>query len=131
MTQVQQSDQNPAEGAESSLYRRIGGYDLIAAAIDGMLMRLRADPQFTRFAMGRSEDSHRRTRQFLVDQLCALEGGPCFYTGRDMKTSHKGLGITESDWQALMKYMRDSMAETQYQSAGAGRSHSALDQLQG
>jgi hemoglobin len=113
MTQPRQPDQNLAKGngPESSLYRRIGGYDVIAAAIDGMLMRLRTDPQFARFAMGRSEDSHRRTRQFLVDQLCALAGGPCFYTGRDMKTSHKGLGITESDWQALMKYMRDSMAE--------------------
>ena len=111
MTRLERSDQNLAEGAQSSLYRRIGGYDVIAAAIDGLLMRLRGDPQFTRFAMGRSEDSQRRTRQFLVDQLCALAGGPCFYTGRDMKTSHKGLGITESDWQALIKYMQDSMAE--------------------
>ena len=46
-----------------------------------------------------------------MDQLCALAGGPCFYTGRDMKTSHKGLGITESDWEATMKYMRGSMTE--------------------
>jgi hemoglobin len=89
----------------------MGGYDVIAAAIDGMLMRMRVDPQFARFAMGRSEDSHRRARQFLVDQLCALAGGPCLYTGRDMKGSHKGLGITESDWQATMKYIRDSMTE--------------------
>jgi len=89
----------------------MGGYDVIAAAIDGMLMRMRADPQFTRFAMGRSEDSHRRARQFLVDQLCALAGGPCLYTGRDMKSSHKGLGITESDWQTTMKYIGDAMTE--------------------
>jgi hypothetical protein len=37
--------------------------------------------------MGRSIDSNRRPRQFLVDQICALAGGPCFYTGRDMKTA--------------------------------------------
>jgi len=113
MTQPHQPDQNPtkSKGTELSLYHRIGGYDVIAAAIDGMLMRMRADPQFARFATGRSEDSHRRARQFLVDQLCALAGGPCFYTGRDMKTSHKGLGITESDWEATMKYMRGSMTE--------------------
>ena len=113
MTQPRQPDQNPSKskGTELSLYQRIGGYDVIAAAIDGMLMRMRADPQFARFAMGRSEDSHRRARQFLVDQLCALAGGPCFYTGRDMKTSHKGLGITERDWEATMTYMRGSMAE--------------------
>ena len=97
MTQPRQPDQKPDtnERNEPSLYRRMGGYDVIAAAIDGMLMRMRGDPQFARFAMGRSEDSHRRARQFLVDQLCALAGGPCLYTGRDMKSSHKGLGITE------------------------------------
>ena len=89
----------------------MGGYDAIAAAIDGMLMRMRRDPQFARFATGRSEDSQRRARQYLVDQLCALAGGPCLYTGRDMKTSHKGLGITESDWQTTMRYMLDSMTE--------------------
>ena len=115
MTQPRQPDQKPDtnQGNEPSLYRRMGGYDVIAAAIDGMLMRMRGDPQFARFSMGRSEDSHRRARQFLVDQLCALAGGPCLYTGRDMKTSHKGLGITESDWQTTLKYMRDSMTELQ------------------
>ena len=107
MTQPRQPD----KGTEGLLYFRIGGYDAIAATIDGMLMRMHGDPQFARFGTGRSEDSHRRTRQFLVDQLCALAGGPCLYTGRDMKTSHKGLGITESDWQTTMKYMRDSMTE--------------------
>jgi len=107
MTQLRQPD----ERAERPLYFRIGGYDVIAAAIDGMLMRMHGDPQFVRFTTGRSEDSKRRARQFLVDQLCALAGGPCLYTGRDMKTSHKGLGITESDWQTTVKYMRDSMTE--------------------
>jgi hemoglobin len=110
-TTTTRSEPWTSKGTDSSLYHRIGGYDVIAAAIDGMLMRMRPDPQFARFATGRSEDSHRRARQFLVDQLCALGGGPCFYTGRDMKTSHKGLGITESDWEALIKYMQGSMAE--------------------
>ena len=34
----------------------------------------------------------------LVDQLCALSGGPCIYIGRDMKTSHEGLNINEQEW---------------------------------
>jgi hemoglobin len=100
------SDEN-----EVSLYRRLGGYDVIAAAIDGMYARQRADPRLARFAGGRSEDSRLRGRQLLVDQLCALSGGPCVYTGRDMRSSHKGLGITEDDWQANLKHMRDAMAD--------------------
>ena len=99
------------KGHEGSLYRRLGGYDVIAAAIDGMLARQRANPRLARFSSGRSEDSKLRGRQLLVDQLCALSGGPCVYTGRDMRTSHQGLGISEDDWQAVMKHMRDAMAD--------------------
>ena len=84
---------------------------MIAAAIDGMLMRMRGDPQFARFAMGRSEDSHRRTRQFLWISCARWLAAPVYIRAGDMKTSHKGLGITESDWQTTMKYMRDSMTE--------------------
>jgi hemoglobin len=43
-------------------------------------------------------DSHHRARHLLVDQMCNLAGGFCFYTGRGMKTSHVGLGITEAEW---------------------------------
>src|SRR5512146_706104 len=85
-----------------SLYQRLGGYDVIAAVIDDLFARLREDPQFARFSV-RSLDSHHRARQLLVDQVCALAGGPCIYIGRDMRTSHAGLGITEDEWDANLR----------------------------
>jgi hemoglobin len=88
----------------TTLYRRLGGYDVIAAVIDDMFAALRADPAFARFGAGRSIDSHNRARQLLVDQVCELSGGPCIYIGRDMKTSHSGLGITLAEWTANMKH---------------------------
>lgn len=90
--------------AEHSLYKRLGGYDVIAAVIDDMFTAMRADPAFARFGAGRSIDSHNRTRQLLVDQMCQLSGGPCVYIGRDMKTSHTGLGITTTEWTGNMKH---------------------------
>jgi hemoglobin len=75
------------EKNDSSLYHRLGGYDVIAAFIDDTYRRLRNDPRFSRFAT-RSIDSQQRARQLLVDQICHLTGGPCNYVGRDMKTSH-------------------------------------------
>ena len=57
-----------------SLYQRIGGYDVIAGVIDDLFLSLRADPSFSRFASGRSFDSHSRARQLLVDQMYALTG---------------------------------------------------------
>jgi hemoglobin len=87
-----------------SLYERVGRYDGIAAIVDVYLKGVRADPQFQRFS-GRGTDSLVRAKQLLKDQLCAMTGGPCVYIGRDMKTAHGGLGITESDWAASQKYM--------------------------
>ncbi len=87
----------------TSLYQRMGGYDVIAAVIDGLFAILHDDPGFARFFGGRSADSIIRSRQLLVDQMCGLSGGPCHYIGRDMKTSHRGLGITNAEWEANMK----------------------------
>lgn len=88
-----------------TLYQRLGGYDAIAAVTDDFIGRLATDKQLARFFGGHSEDSLKRIRQHIVDQLCAATGGPCVYTGRDMKTSHKGMGITEADWNAAAAHL--------------------------
>jgi hemoglobin len=88
----------------ATLYRRVGGYDVIAAVIDDLFTSLRDDPAFSRFGGGRSLDSHARAQQLLVEQICELSGGPCRYLGRDMKTSHAGLAISNAEWDANMRY---------------------------
>jgi hemoglobin len=96
--------QSAAQKPGRTLYERLGGYNAIAAIVDEFLRRMRADPMFARFAGGRSLDSVRRGRELLVGQMCALSGGPCVYTGRDMKTSHGGLGITTAEWEAGIRH---------------------------
>jgi hemoglobin len=86
----------------NSLYARLGGYDAIAAVTDDFIGRLATDPKLTKFFVGLSDSSKARVRQLVVDQLCAASGGPCIYLGRDMKTAHAGLGITNSDWDAAV-----------------------------
>ena len=39
----------------------------------------------------------------LVDQICQASGGPCTYTGKDMKTAHQGMGIKDADFNALVE----------------------------
>jgi hemoglobin len=90
---------------EKSLYERLGGYDAVAAVVDDFIGRLVADRQFERFFAGHSVDSKKRIRQHIVDQFCVAAGGPCVYTGRTMKTTHEGLGITEADWDAAAKHL--------------------------
>jgi hemoglobin len=94
---------------KKSLYTRLGGYDAIAAVVDDFIGRLVADKRFSKFFVGHSEDSLKKIRQHVLDQLCAAAGGPCLYTGRDMKTSHHGLGITSDDWDASAKHLVESL----------------------
>ena len=90
---------------EKSLYLRLGGYDALAAVTDDFLGRLTTDAQMKRFFVGASADSQKKIRQHIVDFLCAATGGPCAYIGRDIKTAHTGLGITESDWELTVKHL--------------------------
>jgi hemoglobin len=90
--------------SEHSLYKRLGGYDAIAAAVDDLLQRLHSDPQLGGYWKGTGSDSHRRDRQLIVDFMVEAAGGPTFYGGRDMKTSHVGLGINESDREIFMRH---------------------------
>ncbi|HEY1745295.1 MAG TPA: group 1 truncated hemoglobin [Xanthobacteraceae bacterium] len=92
-----------AGAEEKSLYQRLGGYDAIAAVSDEFIARLAADEQEKRFFVGFSADSKTHIRQLLVDLVCKSTGGPCFYTGRDMKTTHAGAGITKQDWERSLK----------------------------
>jgi hemoglobin len=94
-----------SQAQERSLYQRLGGYDAIAAVTDDFLARLTTEPQLTRFFTGLGVDSQKRLRQHLVNQLCEMSGGPCIYTGRSMKATHAGLGITGRDWEAGVKQL--------------------------
>ena len=94
---------------EKSLYQRVGGYDALAAVVDDFIGRLVSDKQFEKFFAGFSVDSKKRIRQHILDQFCAATGGPCVYMGRDMKTTHGGLGITEADWDAAVKHLTASI----------------------
>ncbi|HEY7213426.1 MAG TPA: group 1 truncated hemoglobin [Thermoanaerobaculia bacterium] len=95
----------PAAGGQATLYQRLGGYDAIAAVTGDFIGRMAADPELSRFFVGHSTQSLQRIQQLVVEQLCQAAGGPCFYTGRSMKESHAGMGITEAQWDIAVKHL--------------------------
>lgn len=99
----------PSRAQEKSLYERVGGYNALALVVDDFIGRLVSDKQFEKFFVGQSTDSKKRIRQHILDQFCAATDGPCVYTGREMKTSHAGLGITNADWDAAAKHLVASL----------------------
>jgi hemoglobin len=92
-----ETPQSPASGA--SLYDRLGGKPAITAVVDDFVGRVAADNRINgKFA----NTNIPRFKMMLVDQICQASGGPCVYTGRDMKTAHAGMGITSEQFDALV-----------------------------
>ena len=83
----------------ASLYQRLGEKPAITAVVDDFVARVAADTRINgRFANANIP----RLKTNLVDQICAASGGPCLYTGRDMRTAHAGMGISNADFDALV-----------------------------
>ena len=86
--------------ATKSLYERLGGKPAITAVVDQFVANVAADGRInSRFA---STDI-RRLKGHLVDQVCSATGGPCRYQGRDMKRTHVGMQISNTDFGALVQ----------------------------
>lgn len=101
------------EPNSETLYSRLGGYDAIAAVVDDLLPRLRGDEQLGRFWAHRGDDGIQREKQLLVDFLCANAGGPLYYTGRDMTTTHRGMRISASDWTIFLGHANATLDKFQ------------------
>ena len=88
------------------LYRAFGEKAGLVALMDDFMVRLLADP---RTGPHFKPANQQRVKEQLVDQFCALGGGPCVYRGADMKSSHANLDITKSDFHALVEVLQASM----------------------
>ena len=91
---------------DDQLYKAFGEKAGLVALMDDFMTRLLADertgPHF-------KPANQQRVKEQLVEQLCALGGGPCVYKGADMKSSHANLEIKKSDFHALVEVLQTSM----------------------
>jgi hemoglobin len=95
---------SPLIAKEKSLYDRLGGKKAIAAVVDEFVGRVAADTKINRYFSTAAADPNRLAafKMKLADQICQASGGPCKYTGADMKTAHAGMGITGAEFDALV-----------------------------
>ena len=88
------------------LYKAFGEKAGLVTLMDDFMVRLLADP---RTGPHFKPANQQRVKEQLVDQLCALGGGPCVYKGADMKSAHANLDIKKSDFNALVEVLQQSM----------------------
>lgn len=91
---------------DDQLYKAFGEKPGLVALMDDFMTRLLADP---RTGPHFKPANQQRVKEQLVDQFCALGGGPCVYKGADMKSSHANLDIKKSDFHALVEVLQASM----------------------
>jgi hemoglobin len=95
-----------AQMAKRSLYDRLGGYSAINAVVDDFVANVAADKRINKFFASANVP---RLKSRLVEQLCQASGGPCYYTGADMKTAHAGMGVRNRDFNALVQDLGRSL----------------------
>lgn len=99
------ADTAAAAPAASTLFDRLGGRDAIVAVVDSFVARVAADSRINGFFKATASDPARLAafKGKLVDQICQATGGPCTYTGKDMKTAHAGMNVTSAHFDALVE----------------------------
>ena len=98
------SDAKAASGRP--LYDRLGGKTAITLVVDEMVARIAADSRINaRFA--NTDIPHLKSA--LVDQICQATGGPCEYKGKDMKSAHAGMKISDEEFGALVEDLKGGL----------------------
>lgn len=89
--------------ARASLYERLGGSDGVAGIASDLVDRSASDPKIG----PHFKDSNlKRVKTMLGEMLCELAGGPCHYTGDNMKVTHAGHHISQGDFYHLVENLR-------------------------
>lgn len=103
-------------GGKKSLYERLGGEKAISAVVDDFVGRAAGNPKVnvTRAGTGGkewkdTEENVARLKKLLVEMVANAAGGPQKYTGRDMKTVHAGMRISNAESDAAAADLKASL----------------------
>ena len=89
-----------------SLYSRLGGKPAIRLVVEDFVQNVAADHRINGFF---GTTNIPRLKRLLVEQICEASGGPCRYGGRSMRAAHRGLGIRNADFNALVQDLGRSL----------------------
>lgn len=94
------------------LWDRLGGQKAVEAVVHDFVLAAAADPKVNFFRDGRYKsdpETVARLERLVVEMVSSATGGPLKYTGRDMKTSHAGMRITDDEFAALAAALAASL----------------------
>jgi len=95
-----------AQKVDDSLYRDLGGLDVLTKVVDDTLALALAD---IRIKDTFKETDMKRLAKLITEQFCELSGGPCKYSGDPMKEVHQGLALNNMQFNALVEDLQAAM----------------------
>ena len=113
-TEKPKAGEKSAPAVEKSLYERVGGVNSIAAVVDDFVDGLLVNPVITKnenVVAGLAHITKAGLKFHITELVCQAAGGPQMYTGKTMKESHKGLNISDSEWDAMVEVFKKSLAK--------------------
>ncbi|TRW49433.1 group 1 truncated hemoglobin [Aliidiomarina halalkaliphila] len=90
----------------NSLYHDLGEREGIEILMEDLLLYVAEDKRINHHFV---DIDILRLHEKLSEQICELAGGPCVYTGDDMVTSHTGMDLTNTDFNALVEALQKAM----------------------
>lgn len=104
--------------ADTALFNDLGGLERITKIANDAIDAALADPRILHTF---DESDIPTVKEHLAQQICVLAGGPCTYEGKDMATVHKGLHLTNADFNALVEDLQVTMDRNDIPSATQNR----------
>jgi hemoglobin len=92
-----------APASAPSLYKRLGGREGIAIVVGDFTTNMAGDARVNERFKAAKPAELEKFKSNLADQICEATGGPCAYVGKNMKDAHKGMNITEAEWNATVE----------------------------
>ena len=103
-----------SEAAPPSLYDRLGGLMPISVVVSDLLDAVVPDPVLNENPAIPAARDHVPTpylKYQVTAMVCQASGGPCEYTGRDMKSAHVHLNITGAEWERFIELFKGVLAK--------------------
>jgi hemoglobin len=92
--------------AEDTLFADMGGQAGIDKIVEASVTNYLADDRIK--AIFEESNMDRIRAEFKV-QFCMVAGGPCKYEGHDMAEAHKGLHLTNANFNAVVEDLQAAM----------------------
>ncbi len=89
-----------------ALYQELGGREGITRIVGDFLPIVLEDE---RIKDSFKDADAERLGMLLTEQFCELSGGPCKYSGKDMKSVHRDMAITTAQFNALAEDLQVAM----------------------